>query len=740
MKKLYTLFILCTFGIVTSYAQMANGSVVPNFVGTDLNGNTYELYDLLDQGKSVVIDVSATWCGPCWSYHETKALEDLYNNFGPNGTDEMMVLWIEGDANTNTDCIYNLPGCNSSTVGDWTAGTSYPIIDDAEIAEVLEISYYPTIYHVCSNRIITEAGQVSEADLYALHGTCPEAIGENNAGILNYTGFQGEFCEDVAFSPSVQVQNMGNANMTSMTAELWLNGEMEESMDWEGELAKFSITELNFTEINVSIDTELEIRVVNVNGVDDEDMSNNAVAGMLSIAKKTAENLLTLEIKTDSYPGETYWEIKSDDGILFYAGGNDRVLDVNNNGFDVYTDTETSYITKVALPADGCFEFTIYDSYGDGICCTEGFGYYRLTDSQDNLIAEGGDFTDEDRIPFGLEGAGVIENNGSIVNFDGTGQQFCDTYIYSPTIEILNMGANDITSASIEIYRNDVLDKTVDWTGMIASGTASEVQLDDVEISETSNISLKIVEINNELDEQPYGNSKDISFTRNVSDDDAWSLELQLDSYGYECYWHIADEDGNVIAYGGNENIGPDGGGAGGADPSDPGAYAASALIMETIDLGANGMNGCYEFRLVDSYGDGLVDGGGGYVKLTDSNGNIIIDKDMSATPYSTDLNTIDLQLSPVGVGEIDGLENVELFPNPASEIITVQLDLDASSELTFRVLNILGQEMKSFKSIRFSQGRTQYSVPLDGIESGQYFLQIANDTDYVMKRFTAIK
>ena len=105
-------------GATSANAQLAAGSIAPNFTVTayqswlstaGMNGNgTYNLYDYLDAGYTVIMDVSATWCGPCWSYHTGGALEDLYAAHGPAGypgvnagtTDDVMVIWVEGDGAT----------------------------------------------------------------------------------------------------------------------------------------------------------------------------------------------------------------------------------------------------------------------------------------------------------------------------------------------------------------------------------------------------------------------------------------------------------------------------------------------------------------------------------------------------------------------------------------------------------------------------------------------------------------
>ncbi len=171
MKQIYLL--LLTFLLAGNLrAQMPNGSIAPDWTLTDINGNTYNLYSYLDQGITVFIDFSATWCGPCWNYHNTHALRDLYDQYGPDGTGEVMVFFIEGDASTSLDCLYGNTAACPSTQGNWVAGTTYPIINDHSQNGPYQISFYPTIYGICPNKRIQLLGQMSAPVLYNFAVNC----------------------------------------------------------------------------------------------------------------------------------------------------------------------------------------------------------------------------------------------------------------------------------------------------------------------------------------------------------------------------------------------------------------------------------------------------------------------------------------------------------------------------------------------------------------------------------------
>src|SRR5690554_3909133 len=154
MKK--ALLSIFTFVSIGAFAQLPNGSAAPDFTATDIYGNSHTLSDYLNEGKHVLLNISATWCGPCWNYHNSHALGDFYKAYGPNGSDEATVLYIEGDGATSIDAIF---GVGNNTLGDWTIGTPYPIIDAASVASSYQIAYFPTLYRICATTGTTQTLQ-----------------------------------------------------------------------------------------------------------------------------------------------------------------------------------------------------------------------------------------------------------------------------------------------------------------------------------------------------------------------------------------------------------------------------------------------------------------------------------------------------------------------------------------------------------------------------------------------------
>jgi len=118
-------------------------------------------------------------------------------------------------------------------------------------------------------------------------------------------------------------------------------------------------------------------------------------------------NNLLLTIVLDNYPEETTWQVTDGNGGVWFSGG------AYGNFPDGSTVTES-----ICLP-DGCYTFSIFDSYGDGICCGFGNGSYTLVNTANGtVLASGGQFGTSDHTPFCVTSASC---NDGIQNGDETG-------------------------------------------------------------------------------------------------------------------------------------------------------------------------------------------------------------------------------------------------------------------------------------------------------------------------------
>lgn len=734
-RKFTLLFLLLmVVGIGKMQAQLEPGSIAPNFTGTDLNGNTWTLYDLLDQGKSVVIEVSATWCAPCWAYHNTHTLANLYDTYGPAGTDEMMVFFIEGDGTTNTNCLYGSSGCNSSTQGNWTNGTPFPIIDNAAIANAYEISYFPTIYHICPNRIVNEIGQVTNiGTIYGFNGSCQVASGNQNAGILKYRGFEGQFCQEATFGPSAQFQNMGQDTMTSATFALLLDGVEVATKDWTGSMKTYDVETIEFDDVTIDATTTIEIRVASVNGGDDEVADNDAVQAVATLAADVANTIVTLSFTTDNYAAESYWELLDGNDNVVYSGGNAGIF-TNVIGPDSYANA-TTYTHQLALPADGCYRFVVYDAYGDGICCgTAGNGSFSITDAAGELLFAGGEFETIDDRPFEVKDASPIVNNARIALYDGQRGEFCQVLTFTPEIVVQNVGNNEITSLTIEVTGVGTT-QTIDWTGSIAPLGIATISLNELELDGTADVEFAITAVNGEEDAYDFGNEYGVQLSRVPhSEYDMLNLRIITDNYGYETYWQITDDAGDVIASGGNSVVGVDGGGARIAAAGDPGAYGNNQTINVSVQVPADG---CYNFVAVDDYGDGMCcQYGNGSYRLTDQDNVVLFQGGAFTINAAEDFEVA----TPVGTEALTELGDLKMFPNPVRTELTLNFDLIEAMPLQVSVYNALGQLVQTVTNADFSAGKHTLRVDASNLSDGVYSLAIQNGKKQLSRKFVVQK
>ena len=97
-------------------------------------------------------------------------------------------------------------------------------------------------------------------------------------------------------------------------------------------------------------------------------------------------------ILTDNYPGETTWSVTDASGATIMSGG-------------PYSTSGTTF-TSTACVATGCYDVTINDTYGDGICCAYGTGSYSITSDGTTLVT-GGEFVSTETTNFCVSAGGT---------------------------------------------------------------------------------------------------------------------------------------------------------------------------------------------------------------------------------------------------------------------------------------------------------------------------------------------
>jgi PKD repeat protein len=207
---------------------------------------------------------------------------------------------------------------------------------------------------------------------------------------------EGAYC-GTSIAPVVLIKNMGADNLTSLDIEYSINGGVTQFFAWTGNLgfnlgAEVTLPNMPF----VSQPTNsFEFTVNNPNGQPDPNPDNNSLNHNFESAPQIPTSTVNFEIKTDQYPSETTWKVRNSSGAILYSGG-------------PYTGANTIYTAVWQFSAYDCYTFTIYDQYGDGICCSYGQGYYKLKDENNVVLIQGGQFGTEETKPFERHDANAV--------------------------------------------------------------------------------------------------------------------------------------------------------------------------------------------------------------------------------------------------------------------------------------------------------------------------------------------
>lgn len=364
MKK--TLLFALVLAGLSANAQLANGSIAPDFTATDINGGVHSLYaDYLDQGKSVIIDFSATWCLPCWNYHQSHAMADLYDAYGANGSDEIGVFFIEGDvANTVKDNLYGIQVAGKAvTRGNWTIGSPYPIIEDTAGMNLAgnskyKVAYFPQMYMICEETKTTKlVDQQTATQLRNSLGACQTLAGLPNHGKVE-SAAKLIICEPGEVrTVQAKLKNLGNNQVTSAHVVLKKGDVILGEKDFTGTLNQFATAAtLTFDDIALDPTAAYTFELTSLNGGAPTNEELTIAPVQFGYPQETLKDV-TVRVYTDSAPTEISWEIKNQSGDVVLSGGPYTAADA---------DTMLTFNLTIPGEDDQCLDVVMKDSAGNG--------------------------------------------------------------------------------------------------------------------------------------------------------------------------------------------------------------------------------------------------------------------------------------------------------------------------------------------------------------------------------------
>lgn len=261
-----------------------------------------------------------------------------------------------------------LPSASGIPIGEVEAGSYFAytfswklanVYDKDQLDAIAWVQNYNTkeVYQACKSSENVEPFYANEAML-------------NDISNVKSTNCSGEA------NPKVLLTNNGSNALTSAELEVLVNGEVQKSVEWSGNLTVFesAIVDLGHISFPIKEDNVMEVKIKSVNGVIDEAPNNDIASIEFKGSPETIGKTLKLSIRTDNNPQETRWIVTNlETGEEILEGG-------------PYDQANHLYTETLEITGDGCYDFTIFDTGGDGL---DG-GFYGLKAGGSTLFSGAG--------------------------------------------------------------------------------------------------------------------------------------------------------------------------------------------------------------------------------------------------------------------------------------------------------------------------------------------------------------
>ncbi|MEO9483665.1 MAG: T9SS type A sorting domain-containing protein [Ekhidna sp.] len=204
-------------------------------------------------------------------------------------------------------------------------------------------------------------------------------------GAIKMTSNKSGTCiEDALLPVAIRLFNNGFDTLKSADVDLVLNGEVQKTVAWTGNVARGRSIGIDESFTNMPSGTNsLKAVLRNVNNDTDGKMDDNEAT--FDIINDLNMEQLAIKIVPDNFPGEIGWIITD--------GEADGTLFARSNSYSGST-PGVEIVDFACLPTDACYRIFVFDTFGDGFCCGgNGNGSYELIAPDGTVLFSGpGDF------------------------------------------------------------------------------------------------------------------------------------------------------------------------------------------------------------------------------------------------------------------------------------------------------------------------------------------------------------
>ena len=298
--------------------------------------------------------------------------------------------------------------------------------------------------------------------------------------------------------------------------------------------------------------------------------------------------------------------------------------------------------------------------------------------------------------------------------------------VLNPKAKIYNNGSSTITSASINYNVNGGTNSTFNYTGSIPPASTVEISLPAITFTPTTTNTLNVTigNVNGSADQNTANNTiakSNILLTTLAGQSSFMTMDFTQDQYGSECSWKLYNEAANTIV----------------AQDGPWTDLSASGILLHSKSFTVL-PNKCYRLDIIDTYGDGVNSGTGvgGYKLFAQTTTPLITSNGQFGKGESKWFKTASI----LSVDKINGLTEVNVYPNPAKDIAKLNFSLENTSNLTISVYDQLGQLVQTVTSGKFNAGDNQVDINTTTLNSGIYTVRIDAENGTLSQRISVFK